>query len=134
MIAVDTNVISVLCIAGPLSPYAGACFRRDPVWAAPRLWRYEFLNVLATSVRLGSIDTRAAESAWHAALLRLASHEQQPDPLRTLTVATTHQITAYDAQFVVVAQSLGLPLLTEDKELRKKFPGLAVSLKTFAAS
>jgi predicted nucleic acid-binding protein len=134
VIAVDTNVISALCVAGPLSAHADACFRRDPNWAAPRLWRDEFLNVLATSVRLGSFDLRVAESAWHAAVLRLSAHEQHPDPLRTLSIATTHRITAYDAQFVAVAQTLGVPLVTEDKELLKKFPGFAISLAAFVAA
>ena len=41
---------------------------------------------------------------------------------------------ASDAQFVATAQALGTKLLTEDKELLLKFPGLAVGLKTFASS
>ena len=134
MIVVDTNAISALCIAGPLSALAEACFHRDPSWAAPRLWRDEFLNVLATSVRLGAFDLRTAETAWRSAVVRLAPHEQHSDPLRTLSIAATHQITAYDAQFIVTAQALGTHLLTEDRELLRKFPGLALSLKSFASS
>ena len=134
MIVADTTAIGALCIAGPLSQHADACFRRDPVWAAPRLWRDEFLNVLATSVRLGAFDLSTAASAWGAAIVRLAPHEQYPDPIRTLSLATTHRIAASDAQFVATAQALGTKLLTEDKDLLRKFPGLAVSLKTFASS
>ena len=50
MIVVDTNVLVYLLVPGEHTEQAERVFRRDPVWAAPLLWRSEFRNVLAVSV------------------------------------------------------------------------------------
>ena len=53
MIVVDTNVLVYLLLPGERTEQAERVFRRDPVWAAPRLWRSEFRNVLAVYMRRG---------------------------------------------------------------------------------
>ena len=50
-----------------------------------------------------------------------------------LRVAAEGGISAYDAEFVLVARRYDLRLVTADRRLAKAFPGRAVSLEDFAA-
>lgn len=56
MIVVDTNVIAYLMINGEFTDRAKKVFMKDPEWVAPVLWKYEFLNILATLVNTGRAD------------------------------------------------------------------------------
>ena len=134
MLVADNTAIAHLHIAGTLHPLARAAYVRDPEWLTVPLWRYEFINVLTMSLRAGHLVRAAADEAVRLAAQRMAPHERVPDSLRVLDLAITHKITGYHAHYVALAQSLSLPLLTEDKELLLKFPKTAVSLAAFAAS
>lgn len=48
MIVVETSVIAYLVIPGEHTEAAIAAARRDSHWTAPRQWRAELRNVLAT--------------------------------------------------------------------------------------
>ena len=39
--------------------------------------------------------------------------------------------TAYDCEFVALAQELGVPLVTTDRQILDQFPHTALSLETF---
>ncbi len=58
MIVVDTNVIAYLLLSPPYSKAAEELYCNDSKWAAPRLWRSEFRNVLTLYLRkqLLSVD------------------------------------------------------------------------------
>ncbi len=45
-----------------------------------------------------------------------------------LTLASRYSVSAYDARFLAVAQSLGARLVTEDVKLRAAVPALTLSL------
>lgn len=55
MIAVDTNVLAYLLIAGQHSDAAERLLRHDSDWGAPVLWRSELRNVLAGDLRRGDL-------------------------------------------------------------------------------
>jgi predicted nucleic acid-binding protein len=50
-----------------------------------------------------------------------------------LSLAASMACSAYDAEFVVLARGLGVPLVTMDKDLLESFPETAVSPARFIA-
>ena len=48
-----------------------------------------------------------------------------------IDLVAQHGITAYDGQFIGAAFEMGVPCLTEDRELMEKFPGIAISMDEF---
>ncbi|MGH3235739.1 MAG: type II toxin-antitoxin system VapC family toxin, partial [Streptosporangiaceae bacterium] len=58
---------------------------------------------------------RALEMLADYAGLRIVRHPMQP--LQARTFEMRHNLTAYDAMYVALAESLGLPLLTDDGKL-----------------
>jgi hypothetical protein len=50
-----------------------------------------------------------------------------------LRLAARGRVSAWDAEFVLVADALGLRLVTADKRLKQAFPGLVVALDDMTA-
>ena len=50
-----------------------------------------------------------------------------------LAVAAEYAITGYDAQYVALARSLNVPMITEDRKLQKAVPRIAFSMQEFLA-
>ncbi|GAB1489384.1 hypothetical protein MASR2M8_18370 [Opitutaceae bacterium] len=134
MIVADTNAIAYLCIQGDKTGAAQAAARSDPDWITAPLWRDEFLNVLVLSVTAQRLTENQALIVWSNAQTLMAGRESPVEASATLELAVRTKITAYDAQFVLLAQRQGARLLTDDKELLRKFPSTAISLAAFGAS
>ena len=71
---------------------------------------------------------------WGNALGLFENREQQPDMRQALRLALAHDISAYDAQYVALAESLGAVLVMEDRRLQRLFSEQAVSLAAAAES
>ena len=129
MIVVDTNVISYLLIRGDRSEAVDRLLDADGEWIAPRLWIDEFLNVLATYERNGllSADQTAPILIDALSLMEESSYEIPPE--RVLSVARRTTCSAYDSQYIALAEDLGLKLYTCDRKVLKNCPGLAVEPK-----
>ncbi len=56
------------------------------------------------------------------------------DSSKVLRLATDSGCTAYDCEFVSLAKSLNISLVTSDKKVLLAFPDIAVSMKTFTQS
>ena len=54
-----------------------------------------------------------------------------PDGERVLELAAVSGRSAYDCEYVAVAEALGVPLVTADRALESGFPGVAVSPESF---
>ena len=128
MIVVDTNIVAFFLIEGDKTAQVRRLWQIDAEWRLPRLWRHEFLNVLATYARSGGMPPSDARQLWHAAEAIFTISEVEVDMNAALELAIKYKISAYDAQFVILAQALKTKLITEDKLLIRRFPGLVYSL------
>lgn len=131
MIVVDANVIAYLLIMGDKTADAQRTFQKDPVWVVPTLWQHEVLNILATFARSGGATGAEVELIWQSALNLLASRTREADLEQTLQLASQQTVGAYDAQYVVLAQTLAVPLISEDRRLQRAFPTLVRSMQQF---
>lgn len=105
---------------------------RDPEWVAPPLWRSEFRNALAGYLRRGDATVDGADRAFADAEAALFG-EHSPRTPSILRLIAASNCTAYDLEFVAVAQSLGIMLVTNDKEVLAAFPDIAVSPVKFVS-
>ena len=128
MIVVDTNVIAALYLPVDDTGHAEALLERDPEWAVPLLWRSEFRNVLAGFLRrkLVTFEDACALQAEAESLLLGAEHEV--DSHLVLTLVRESDCSAYDCEFVALARTLGVPLVTLDKKVLKAFPKHTIPL------
>ena len=133
MIIADTNLIAYLLIRGQRTAEAEAVYRKDPMWAAPRLWRSEFRNVLVLSLRRKLIGMDEAFEAVERAERLMEGQEFEVESSRVLRLAATSGCSAYDCEFVVLAQNLGVFLVTSDQALITKFKPTVVSMATFCS-
>ena len=133
MIVADTNLVAYLLIEGDRTAAAQRVRAKDQDWLLPPLWRSEFLNVLAVSTRAGAITRVQAFDAWRVATAYLALAEEEPRGSEVLGLAVDRGLSAYDAQFAVLSQRHGVPLVTGDRRLRAGFPERAVSIEEFAS-
>jgi predicted nucleic acid-binding protein len=99
-------------------------------WIVPPLWQSEFRNVLAGYIRRGMI-LQQAQQIMTEALLTLKNHQVLPSPDKILALISECDCTAYDCEFIALAQQLGLQLVTADKQLLDQFPDIAISLEEF---
>lgn len=85
---------------------------------APHLIDSEFTSALRRLVLLGEISTRnAATALGHFRQLRLTRYPAEP--LLNRIWALRGSLTAYDATYIALAESLDAPLLTTDSRLAR---------------
>ena len=129
MIVVDSNVIAYCWINGDRTALAHRLRKIDPDWHAPVLWRSELRNILTGYCRDGSLDRSQVRAIMAAAEAALAGREHYLPSDRVFTVTEASRLSAYNAEFVVLAEILGAQLVTEDRALLAAFPRVASSLE-----
>jgi predicted nucleic acid-binding protein len=134
MIVVDTNVICYLYVESGHSLYAEHALLKDPNWAAPSLWRSEFRNVLARYIRKQWLSLAESRQIMNEALHLMEEQEYEVDSQQVLSLVAASNCSAYDCEFVALAQELGVVLVTVDKRLLDNFPDITASLSRFVAS
>jgi predicted nucleic acid-binding protein len=130
MIVVDTNVIAYLWLPGKRTEAAERLLKKDPEWNAPLLWRSEFRNVLAGCLRHGNVKLETALQIAEGAESQMRGREFSVPSAQVLARVEEADCSAYDCEFVVLAEELGVNLVTSDKKLLKSFPGVARSLSS----
>jgi len=128
VIVVDTNVVAYLYLPGDHTERAEALLEQDADWAAPMLWRSELRNILAGYMRRKALTFEAARELQMEAESLLAGAEHEVDSRLVLELVRDSDCSAYDCEFVALARSLRVKLVTEDKRLLKAFPKHAVAL------
>ncbi|HEX7618297.1 MAG TPA: type II toxin-antitoxin system VapC family toxin [Verrucomicrobiae bacterium] len=131
MVVADTNLIAYFVIRDERSELADAIFEADPVWVAPLLWRSELRSALAKYIRHAGMSLEAALVALHSAEEVIGGREYRVSSELVLELAVRSKCTAYDCEYVALAQELGVPLVTADRQILRAFPKMAVALEKF---
>ena len=131
MIVVDTNVIAYLMIQGDRTSQARTAFQKDSEWVAPLLWRSEFRNVLALYLRQKYLLLNDALQFMQEAELLFQGGEYEVSSSLILSLSASSLCSAYDCEFVGLAQELGISLVTTDRKVLKAFPSITISLERF---
>ncbi|NOQ22029.1 MAG: PIN domain-containing protein [Candidatus Aegiribacteria sp.] len=131
MIVVDTNVISYFYLSSEYSDLADQLFRKTSSWAAPLLWRSEFRNILSLYVRKDIIALPIAIHIFETAESLLKHNEYEINSLQVLKLSGNSGCSAYDCEFVNLAQDLNVPLVTMDRKILHSFPETAVSIQDY---
>lgn len=131
MIVADTNLIVAVTLPHTQTRLAESVYRADPDWVVPLLWRSELRNVLAGALRRGQCTAGTVFAFAHDAEERMIGGEYTVESERVLRLVATSTCTAYDCEFVALADDLGVPLVTSDREVLREFPDLARSPEAF---
>jgi len=128
MIVVDTNILAYLYLPTEHAQKVEALLANDPEWIAPTLWRSEFRNVLALYLRkkLLSLEQALAIQSEAEALMR--DNEFIVNSLDVLQLVQNSDCSAYDCEFVALAQSMNVQMVTMDRKVLRCFPEIAVAL------
>jgi len=133
MIVVDTNIISYLYIAGKSSQQSENLLAFDSSWVAPRLWLSEFRNVLARYLRTTRLALDQVLLIIYQAETLLSDSEYEVASAHIMQHVENSTCSAYDCEFVALAQYLDVPLITADKKILRAFPEIANSIESHIA-
>ena len=128
MIVVDTNIIAYLYISGEKSLQAEQLLSTDSLWSAPILWRSEFRSILSQYLRKDILDLDSILLIMQQAEKLLDDSEYKISSSHIIQLINSSSCSAYDCEFVALAQYLDIPLITEDKKILAEFPRVAKSL------
>ena len=131
-VVVDTNVLAYYWLPGLQTTTALTLRRATDDWYAPTLWRSEFRNILAGYLRRGTLSLAQAQATMQAAEAELKDFEGQVDSAQVLHLVDQSNCSAYDCEFVALAMTKNLPLVTEDKCILRGFPNIAVGMAGLA--
>ncbi len=131
MIVVDTNIIVYLYLSSERSEQVEQLLEKDSEWVAPLLWKSELRNVLALYIRKEILSIEEAQEVMEAALMLMDGREYEVVSFRVLELVAKSACSAYDCEFVALAQDLGVQLVTVDKKILREFPNIAVELSEY---
>jgi len=64
----------------------------------------------------------------------MQGREFEVPSVQVLRLAAESNCSAYDCEFVALAQDLGLPLVTSDRQILTEFPRVALSFEQFLSA
>ncbi len=133
MIVVDTNIISYLYISGERSQQSEDLLSFDSDWVAPILWRSEFRNVLAQYLRKTLLNLDEILLIIQQAEQLLTDREYDISSAHIMQLVKSSQCSAYDCEFIALAQYLDVPLITADKMILREFPEITKTAESYLA-
>ncbi|HEY5221759.1 MAG TPA: type II toxin-antitoxin system VapC family toxin [Microbacteriaceae bacterium] len=112
MIIDNSALIDWILFGRPIAEWSAAALH------APTLIDYEFAHAVRSSVLIGRITASEGREAIES-FLKLHIERHPARPLLRAMWAHRHDMSAYDASYVALAQLLGAPLLTCDRRLAR---------------
>jgi predicted nucleic acid-binding protein len=120
VIVVDANVM-VLALASPTDKgdAARAVLTADDLWFAPAHMPLEVIRTLRKAVVGGQLAEADADAAFGALMAAEVTYAGATDALLQAVWGMRHNVSAYDAAYLVVAAERGAQLVTFDARLAK---------------
>lgn len=128
MIVIDTNVMVYLLTGSGQGEDAARLLAGDPEWAAPPILLSELRNVMVGLLRRGQIRDQDAIDICEDAEAVLGDRVASVPASPVLDAAIQGKMSPYDAEFVVLARRLRVPLVTADQAILDGAPDVAVAL------
>jgi predicted nucleic acid-binding protein len=130
---VDASVALTAVLLEPLHSQALAVLDQSAAPGSrglcPDVFDTECAAGIVKAVRQGRLDRDLIERAWSSvADLPLERHPTMEIGADALQVALYHGISAYDAMYVALSLSTGLPLVTADERLVRMLSGTGCEL------
>jgi len=133
MIVVDTNIIASMWLPNDMDKYVYKVLEKDDDWVAPLLWQAEFRNVLSIYLRKDIIEFSIVLQASEEAEQLMDANEFDVNSTQVMSLVSNSSCSAYDCEFVALADDLNVPLVTFDKKILREFPDIAIHPKEFAS-
>jgi predicted nucleic acid-binding protein len=122
VIVADANIIVYRFIPSSRTEDAISLVNFDAEWAAPILWRSEVRNALSNHMRAGQINRQDAKTMMQLATACLLGGEHAVSDHAVFELVAKSRCSAYDCEYVALAEALGTILVTEDQKLLRAFP------------
>lgn len=120
-VVVDSSIVGCWCFPDETSSVADAAMLEVAAGGAlvPAVWWFEIRNLLLTGERVGRMDP-IGTAGFLADLEALPIRtDRAPESDVVLALARTHRLTIYDAAYLELADRIGAPLATLDRELAR---------------
>ena len=127
MVVVDAGVLAEILTDAPNAPRVALMVEAEPVQAAPHLIDAEVLAVIQRRHSRGQLDATGATQAVDG-LRRWPATRWSHRPFLERAWDLRHNVRAYDAMYVALAEFLQAPLLTMDRALARA-PGLRCEIQ-----
>jgi predicted nucleic acid-binding protein len=131
MIVADTNMLVAIWVQGDFSKTSLSILNREREWIAPILWRSEFRSALRKYLKANIIDSNNANRMMSEALNLMQSREFTVDSYSVIELIATTTVSAYDAEYIALAQETESRLVTFDRKLINLFPDVAIHPEDF---
>jgi len=131
MIIADTCLITHLFNETHLTILAQKILEKDPHWLMPTLWQEEYANVLSKLAKRENREVDEVVDHFNYTVNELKGCEVIVDIRKALQISMEYKISVYDAHFVTLAIDFNTLLITEDKEIIKNCPLIAVGMRDF---
>ena len=95
---------------------------------APEILFYEIGNALSAMVKRRQIETKDVNTIY-AVTQKIPVTLVSVDIAKALDIAVQHNIYAYDAYFLQIAQTLASPLITLDARLKAVAQAIGIEIK-----
>lgn len=131
MIVADANLIAYYYFPGPLQPAAQKVLEKDPTWFVPPVMISEFRNITLGFVRAKKLQAIDAVDLVSRVEMVFGPRTRGVSSVKVMELAIDSGCSSYDTEYVALAQMLKVRLVTQDGQLLKAFPGVAVSVDSF---
>ncbi len=103
----------------------------DRQWMSPFLWRSEFRNILTKYLRANHYSFSQIIEIMRKAEEFMTNREYLVKSEIALNLVNGSGCSAYNCEYVALANELGTKLITYDKELIQEFPDVAMTAKQY---